>query len=100
MSRRPKNLICANLRYLRHLRLLFLLGCLAAASAETKPSGFQGLGPLLGQAPSIPPPPLVPTEDGIAEEGMAEEPERAPPASSSPLQEPAQRDLWTDQAQG
>jgi outer membrane protein assembly factor BamB len=54
MTRQKKNLICANLR---HLRLLFVFGlCLAAAPAE-KPAGFQGLGPLLGQAPSLPPPP-------------------------------------------
>src|SRR5437016_2214125 len=42
---------------------LCLCGCILplllifAAPAETKPTGFQGLGPLLGQAPSIPPPP-------------------------------------------
>src|SRR5215207_7534066 len=35
--------------------LLLLL--IAAAPAENKSSGFQGLGPLLGQAPSLPPPP-------------------------------------------
>jgi outer membrane protein assembly factor BamB len=58
MKQQKKNLICANLRALRHLRLLFLLGFLvAAAPEENKPSGFQGLGPLLGQAASIPPPP-------------------------------------------
>ena len=34
-----------------------LLLILIAAAPENKPSGFQGLGPLLGQAPSIAPPP-------------------------------------------
>lgn len=34
-----------------------LLALLVSAAPAEKPSGFQGLGPLLGQAPSIPPPP-------------------------------------------
>src|SRR5947207_10239805 len=41
----------------RALGFWLLLLLVSAAPAESKPAGFQGLGPLLGQAPSIPPPP-------------------------------------------
>src|SRR5688572_24496602 len=47
---------------MRRLLSIFCLLLIGAAQAEQKPAaekvaGFQGLGPLLGQAPSIPPPP-------------------------------------------
>ena len=50
-------------RFLCVFASLRLCGCIlslvfiGAAAPEIKPSGFQGLGPLLGQAPSIPAPP-------------------------------------------
>src|SRR3989440_2935366 len=52
-------------RFLCVFASLRLCGCIlsllfiGAAAPETKPSGFQGLGPLRGQAPSIPPPPYT-----------------------------------------
>jgi outer membrane protein assembly factor BamB len=42
---------------LGHALCVWLLLLVSAAPAENKPNGFQGLGPLLGQAPSISPPP-------------------------------------------
>src|SRR2546421_6557508 len=50
-------------RFLCVFASLRLCGCIlsllfiGAVAPETKPSGFQGLGPLLGRAPSIPAPP-------------------------------------------